>query len=123
MKRTETRQAVVRLKIPRKKPGCWNQVYNDRKQRVRKLWERNGAFYAQIRVAAKSSRFRLEHPKTVAEASLEMQVLKKKSRDGVLKPLVKVGEKAGHTLRDASAAYQEHTKALGDKDPKTRKRE
>ena len=123
MKRTVTQQDEVRPKIPRKKAGSWNRVFNDRKQRVRGLWERNGVFYAQIRVGGKPSRLRLEHAKTVAEAFAEMQVLKKNARDGVLNPPEKVGQNVGQTIKALSAVYLEHATALGDKDPDTIKRE
>lgn len=113
---------------PRRKTNTWNKVFNERKRRVRGLWERNGIYYAQLTVDGKPVRFRLEHATTVSQAITEQQVLKGKQRNGELKrPLdapapepVKPGAK---TLDQAIELYREDRDDLKKKNPKTGERE
>ena len=72
------------VKPPRKKPNRFNRVFVRSGERVRGLRERNGAFYAQIRAGGRKVRLRLEHAETVPQAIEEMQVLKRKRRQGTL---------------------------------------
>jgi hypothetical protein len=83
MKRNETQRDVMR-KPARRRPNAWNKVFDRRKQRVRGLWERNGVYYAQLRIRGKPIRFKLDHTTTVPQAVEEMQALKKARREGKL---------------------------------------
>jgi hypothetical protein len=76
MKRNETQRDVMR-KPARRRPNAWNKVFDRRKKRVRGLWERNGVYYAQLRIRGKPIRFKLDHTTTVPQAVEEMQALKR----------------------------------------------
>ena len=78
----------------------YSKVFDQRKRRVRGLWERNGAYYAQITVADETTgkkavrRTRLEDAEgnpvgTVAEATKAMNKLKVQRDDNALKLLPK----------------------------------
>ena len=134
MKRNESHRDAVRseaVKRPRRKANAWNKVYNERKQRVRGLWERNGGYAAQIRIRGGETpvRWPLEHASTVPQAIEAMQALKKLRREGKLEvPGKIVGEpKASqsgqHTLKEAINAYKTERDTLDAKDVKTCERE
>ncbi len=131
MKRTESRRdgtIAEAEKAPRRKTNTWNKVFNERKRRVRGLWERNGIFYAQLNVDGTPIRFKLDHATTVPQAVTEQQVLKAQQRAGKLKrpadepapEQVKPGTK---TLDQAIELYKEDRDDLKKKDPKTTERE
>jgi len=75
MTRSEAQYVAVDVKPPRKQSNKFNRVFNRDAERVRGLWERNGIYYAQIRVSGRKVRLRLEHATTVPQALEEMQAL------------------------------------------------
>jgi hypothetical protein len=91
-------------------------VFNRKNERVRGLWERNGVFYAQLKVGGASHRFRVENANTVPDAVTGMQSLKKQAKDGTLKPpgteetvgqeTQNVGQTQKHTLAESIDEYQ-----------------
>jgi hypothetical protein len=139
MKRSDTQCIAEDAKPPRKKPNRFNRVFDRGGERVRGLWERNGQFYAQIRVGGRKVRLRLEHAQTVPQVLGEMQALKRQRRAGTLqapgrRPAptadgAQAGEKGAQgggpdsPLRTAIAAYQKDRDALEGKDKKTANRE
>ena len=130
MKRYETRRSAlksVELKIVRAKRNGWQKVFDDRKRRIRGLWRRNGIFYAQLSVARKPTRFKLDSATTIPEAVSAQHALKAKQRAGSLKrpsDEVTIISKPGcHTIKQMIEAYQEKRDALEAKDPKTIERE
>jgi integrase len=105
MKRSETY---------RTKPNRYNKAFDGRGRRVRGLWERNGKYYAQIRIKDWVGRVHLEHSSTVAEATTEMQALRARIVAGTFLPPNEVGqtrknvEQGGSpasTIRAAIAGY------------------
>lgn len=63
----------------------YNQVKNRNDQRVRGWWERNGVFYAQIKVRGWTGQVPLHNAKTVPDAQEARQVLKAPIRVGTRK--------------------------------------
>ena len=65
----------------------FQKVFDNRNRRMRGLWQRNGAFYAQIRLTRgqPATRILLHNTSTVPQALTAMQALKKSRRDGELK--------------------------------------
>lgn len=105
-------------------------MFDLRKRRVRGLWERNGAFYAQLTVMDEASaqktvrRTRLEdadgHPvATVAEAVKVMNKLKGKQADQGLSLI----PKRTPTFAEYAKQYLAHTEALQNKSRNTIHRE
>src|SRR6266566_7187648 len=80
MKQTETLSDTV-TKPAGRRPNAWNRVFNDRKQHVRGLWERNALYYAQLKIDGRPIRFKLDHATTVPQAVEEMQALKQQRRE------------------------------------------
>jgi integrase len=127
-----------------KKPGAepvdaslkYNPVKNRRNERERGLWERNGAYYAQVKVRGWIGRVPLHGAKTVPEAQAARQALKAQIKAGTWKTPQerkttekKVGTdgKDSHdtkrVLKNAIGKYKLSRFLLGKKDPKTCKRE
>ena len=113
----------------------YNPVFNRRNERVRGLWERNGVFYAQIKVRGWTGQVPL-HGETVADAVAARQVLKSEIKNGnFLTPderrrkeekekAEKVStEVSTKTLTDAVKNYQTERNTLAKKDKKTWNRE
>src|ERR1017187_7689831 len=96
----------------------YNSVINRRNERVRGLWQRNGIYYAQVKVRGWTGQVPL-HSATVADAVAARQVLKaeiksgrfltpselrqKKEREKAEKVSTEVSTR---TLRDAVTRYQ-----------------
>lgn len=113
----------------------YNPVFNRRNERVRGLWERNGNFYAQVKVRGWTGQVPL-HVTTVVDAVAARQVLKTKIKSGdFLTPVERAekekkeqadGESQGaktHVLKEAVEKYKVERDTLGKKDPDTCKRE
>jgi integrase len=133
MKRGATRYNLVE-RLPRRKAGKFNKVFNEDKEPVRSLWERKGVYYAQLDANnGKQYKYPLKHAATVPQAVTEMQVLKKRQRDGDLLPpsvtadeLGKEGKEYapdGHTIKEAIEKYQTERDDLATKDSATCDRE
>jgi hypothetical protein len=74
MKRKRTTKSVEE---PVRRPDSYQQVFNERGERVRGLWTRGGRFYAQLDATdGKPYRYHLEHAETVPQAVLARQALK-----------------------------------------------
>jgi integrase len=121
----------------------YNAVINRRHERVRGLWERNGVFYAQVKVRGWTGRVPLHNSKTVSDAQAARQALKAEIKAGTWKTPMergpddqKVGTEVGTGGANGEAAneenrvlsvaierYQQSRDLLGKKDPKTGKRE
>ena len=121
----------------------YNAVCNRRKERVRGLWERNGVFYAQVKVRGWIGRVPLHNCETVPDAQAARQALKAEIKAGTWKTpkergqdLQKVGTEVGmggahgeaypeekRVLHMAIQRYKQSRDLLGKKDPKTGKRE
>lgn len=117
------------------KQAKYRKVHDDKGQRVRGLWLRNGAFYAQLNPSgqAKQCKYRLD-TETVPQAITAAQVLKDKQRRGeLLTPAEEEVKKqsqnnnspanGGHTLHDAIADYQTNRNKLEMFDERTRDRQ
>jgi osmotically-inducible protein OsmY len=131
MIREETQSAVKTIDPALK----YNPVFNRRNERVRGLWQRNGAYYAPINVRGWTGQVLL-HGETVADAVAARQVLKTEIKSGqfLTPPELKNKEEkekaeqvskevSTPTLTDAVAKYAAGRDTLRKKDPKTRKRE
>ena len=72
MKRRKTSLNVNELfQIPgRRQKKEWEKVQDEKSRPVRGLWQRKGAFYAQLRPSGKTQqyKYRLEHAQTVPQA-------------------------------------------------------
>ena len=102
------------------------QIFDQRKRRIRGLWERNGAYYAQLTVVDENTgekivrRTRLENADgtpvgTVAEAAKVMNKLKVKREDNPLS----LSPKRTPTFAEYAQQYLAHCEALQAK-PRTR---
>jgi hypothetical protein len=113
----------------------YSPVFNRRNERVRELWERNGLYYAQVKVRGWTGQVR-PHAGTVADAVAARQVLKAEIKSGkfLIPPDAEAQDRedqakkvstevSTRTLKDAVAGYQADRNALEKKDPKTGKRE
>lgn len=112
-------------------PGTYRKVFDLRKRRVRGLWERNGAFYAQLTVTdpttgrKKVRRVRLEDKDgspvpTLAEAVKAIGRLKVKREDQQLR----LTPKRTPTFAEYADTYIDRLVSLGDaKRPNTIRRE
>jgi integrase len=113
----------------------YNPVFNRRNERVRGLWQRNGIYYAQVKVRGWTGQVPL-HGATVADAVTARQVLKAEIRSGRFLTPSELRQKeerekaekvstevSTRTLRDAVTRYQAERNTLAKKDPKTSKRE
>ena len=131
MIREETQSAVKTVDLALK----YNPVFNRRNERVRGLWQRNGVYYAQVKVRGWTGQVSL-HGATVAEAVAARQVLKAEIKSGTFLTPAELKEKeekekAGkvstevstRTITDAVKNYKDERNTLGKKDPKTGKRE
>ena len=124
---TSTGQTVVRRQHG---SSQYSKVFDQRKRRVRGLWKRNGAFYAQLTVMDEGSgkkmvrRTRLEdadsHPvATVAEAVKVMNKLKVKQEDRGLS----LTPKRTPAFNEYAKQYLAHCEALQNKSKNTIHRE
>jgi integrase len=102
--------------------NTYNRVFDDRDRRVRGLWIRNGVYYAQMRLADRSTpvKVKIQDAKTVPQAIDGLQELKKQKRAGV----IAIARTAGiPSLTESITAYLAERKNLKDKRPATIKRE
>ncbi|MGO8927923.1 MAG: phage integrase SAM-like domain-containing protein [Limisphaerales bacterium] len=116
---------------PRQHGGAhYSKVFDQRKRRIRGLWERNGAYYAQLTVVDESTgkkivrRTRLEDADgtpvgTAAEAVKVMNKLKVKREDNPLS----LSPKRTPTFREYAKQYVAHCEALQNKTKGTIQRE
>ena len=87
MKRNETYRVADASKPPRKRKGAFNQVFDEDGKRVRGLWIRNGAYYAQVRFSpTQTNRLHLQAAKTIPQAIAARQELRRKIDRGEIKP-------------------------------------
>ena len=113
----------------------YNPVFNRRNERVRGLWQRNGIYYAQVKIRGWTGQVPL-HGATVADAVAARQVLKAEIKSGRFLTPSELRQKeerekaekvstevSTRTLRDAVTRYQAERNTLAKKDPKTGKRE
>ena len=130
MKRAFTR--INAVNSPRKAEK-FNRVFDEKKRRVRGLWERKRCYYAQLDANnGKQYKYPLHAATTVPQALTEMQVLRKTQREGkLLPPSLMGGDKREHqnectngrVLREAINEYKTHREALKADDEKTWRRE
>jgi integrase len=110
--------------------GQYSKVFDQRKRRVRGLWERNGTFYAQLTVLDEATgkkivrRIRLEDAddkpvSTVAEAVKVMSKLKVKREDNTLS----LSPKRTPSFAEYAQQYLTHCEALKNKTKGTIHRE
>lgn len=124
MKRGTTPINVVNNRGKREK---FKKVLDEKKKRVRGLWERKGSFYAQLDASdGQQYKYPLHSATTVPQAITETQVLKKLQREGKLfSPTEmrlggKKGQSAGlHLLKEAIAEYKIHRVELKAEDEAT----
>lgn len=106
--------------------AAYAKVYDQRKRRVRGLWERNGSFYAQMTMPHPTTglpvvrRVRLEDKNgvpvaTVPQAVATMSKMKAQRADETLK----VAAKRTPTLAEYAKTYLERLAQLGDMRPAT----
>jgi integrase len=111
-------------------PAQYAKVFDQRKRRVRGLWERNGAYYAQLTVTDEGTakkvvrRVRLEDADgnpvlTVPEAVKVMNKLKVRREDNELS----LAPKRTALLRDYGQQYLTYCESLGNKTKNTLHRE
>jgi integrase len=102
--------------------GSFQRVYDNRNRRVRGLWQRNGTFYAQMRVPGHQSpvKLPLQDAPTVPQAVTAMQVLKARKQGGAL---VVQKSKGIPTFAELSGEYLREMRALKSKKDGTIKRE
>ena len=76
----------------------FNRVFDEKKRRVRGLWERKRCYYAQLDANnGKQFKYPLHAATTVPQALTEMQVLRKTQREGkLLPPSLMGGDKGEH---------------------------
>src|SRR5580692_1419124 len=102
--------------------GKYCKVFDQRKRRVRGLWERNGSFYAQLTIADDATgrkavrRVRMEDADgnpvpTVAEAVKAMNKLRVKREENSLS----LTPKRTPTFAEYSRQYTAHVEALNNK--------
>jgi hypothetical protein len=60
----------------RAKPGQYNQIRDRFKRRIRGLWFRDGAYFAQLRVQGQVKQIKLHGASTIPKALKAMQDLK-----------------------------------------------
>jgi len=104
------------------KANGFQKVFDSRNRRVRGLWQRNGAYYAQIRTVPgqPATKVHLHKATTVPQALTEMQALKQKRREGDLQIEKKRGVPKFCQVADA---YIMSLSAMEAKHADTRKRE
>lgn len=129
MKRSDTQTITDKAKISvshQHASAPYAKVYDQRKQRVRGLWQRNGTFYAQLTIPHPVTglpvvrRVRLEDKDgvpvaTVPQAQAVMSKLKVQREDETLK----VAAKRTPTLADYSKIYLDRLEKLGSVRPAT----
>jgi integrase len=130
MQRAKTRTNVLNT---RPKAEKFNKVLDEKKKRVRGLWERKDSYYAQLDANnGKQYKYPLHGAETVPQAITETQVLKKLQREGKLLPPteLRLGKKEdqkqytnGHLLKEAIAEYKKHRQEMKAGDEKTWARE
>lgn len=130
MKRAKTRNDAVKSHSKAEK---FNKVVDEKKKRVRGLWERKGSYYAQLDANnGQQYKYPLHGAATVPQAVTETQVLKKLQREGKLLPPteMRLGKKEdqkestdGHLLKEAIAEYKKHREEMKMGDEKTWERE
>jgi hypothetical protein len=90
MKRKRTEKNADETAKPQKahrNDQIYHKVLNANGERVRGLWTRFAAYYAQLHANdGKQHRYRLEHADTLPQAVLAQQALKMKQRRGGLLP-------------------------------------
>ena len=100
----------------------FQKVFDNRNRRMRGLWQRNGAFYAQIRLTRgpPATRILLHNTSTVPQALTAMQALKKSRRDGELK----IQKQRGiPTFSELADKYLSNLSLMNSKHEDTRRRE
>lgn len=132
MKASETQRGTagsvnVRIVARQHASGGYAKVFDQRKQRIRGLWERNGTFYAQLTIPHPTTglpvvrRVRMEDKDgnpvaTIPQALAGMNKMKGKREDDALK----VAAKRTPTLREYGTTYIDRLKQLGSvKRPET----
>jgi len=118
------------------KKGNRNQVFDAAGRRARGLWIRNGVYYAQTRIGGQVKQIALQEAKTVPEARLAMQALKRQIRSGEYPPKEEKKTAAAtlpaeaeqldlgdRSIVTAIATYREERDGLKTGDIKTRERE
>jgi integrase len=131
MKRERTRKNAMNITVRANAP--FKQVFDDKKKRMRSLWERKGCYYAQLDANnGKQYKYPLHDATTLPQAVTEMQVLKKLQREGKLvsPSQIRTGSKEptgenpdNHTLKDAIKEYKTHREELKADDEMTWARE
>ena len=102
-------------------PGTYSKVFDSRKRRVRGLWERNGSFYAQLRVAdpatgrTSAKRVRLEDENgqpftTAGEAVKAMNRLRVRREEDKLT----LQPKRSPTFEEYAQGYLDHYRLVKD---------
>jgi integrase len=118
--RTTAESGNVKLMTCQHASGGYDKVFDQRKQRVRGLWERNGSFYAQLTIPHPVTalpvvrRVRLEDKDrlpvtTLPQAIAAMNKMKVQREDDSLK----VAAKRTPTLVEYSKTYIERLQQLG----------
>lgn len=135
VERNETHRLEDVGKVPRKKRGVFNRVFDDAGRRVRGLWIRNGTYYAQVRFSKlQTARLPLHDAKTLPQAVSARQALKMEIKAGTVtgpgtptSAAAKTEEPATtekeRTLAAAVLGYQRDRDTLREKDPQTCARE
>src|SRR5882757_9727368 len=104
------------------KANGFQKVFDNRNRRMRGLWRRNGAYYAQIRLTRgqPATRILLHNASTVPQALTAMQALKKLRTDGELK----VQKQRGiPTFSELADTYLSNLSSMNSKHEDTRRRE
>jgi len=128
MKRSDTQTTTDKTKVSVSQHASapYAKVFDQRKQRIRGLWQRNGTFYAQLTISHPITgkpvvrRVRLEDKdglpvSTVPQAIAVMNKMKVQRDDDVLT----IAAKRTPTLREYAQTYTERLEQLGNKRPAT----
>ena len=103
MKRNKTYRVADTSKPPRKRKGTFNQVFDENGKRVRGLWIRNGAYYAQVRFSrTQTNRMHLQDAKTIPQAIAARQELRRKIDRGEIRPPRAEEQEPAEEIRQAS---------------------
>jgi len=109
--------------------GQYNQVTDRFKRRIRGLWFRDGAYFAQLRVHRKVKQIKLHGADTIPKAQAAMQDLKGKIARGEYPPKSEEAEPQAqqvdqdHSIPAAITKYRAERDLLKKEDPQTRARE
>jgi hypothetical protein len=116
------------VKPQRAIPGQYNQVKDRFKRRIRCLWFRDGAYFAQLRVDGKVKQTKLHSAVTIPKAQATMQDLKGRIARGEYPPksegaVQQTEQVAGdHSIPAAITKYRAERDVQKKEDPKTRAR-